>query len=316
MRIVYMGTPQLAASILEALAARHEIVGVFTRPDAVRGRGSKVAASPVKETAQQLGIPVYERTSLKDEEAIELMGSLAPDAVCVAACGIILPPAILGIPRVGCFNVHTSLLPRWRGAAPIERSILEGDETTGVCIMRMDEGLDTGPYCRRVEIPIAGMYVDALTDELARIGAEELLGALADAENGKISWTDQGAKGVTYAEKIKKGELALDAGDLARCLVAKVRASSSAHPARATVAGRTLAVERAALVEDGQGGELCEGLQPGQAKFAAKRLFLGAADGAIELLQVRPDGKKSMDARAFAGGIQGIKTMQLTWGRA
>lgn len=316
MRIVYMGTPQLAAFILEALAARHEIVGVFTRPDAVRGRGSKVAASPVKETAQQLGIPVYERTSLKDEEAIELMGSLAPDAVCVAACGIILPPAIIDIPRLGCFNVHTSLLPRWRGAAPIERSILEGDETTGVCIMRMDEGLDTGPYCRRVELPMDGMYVDALTDELARIGAEELVAALEAAENGEVEWVDQAAEGVTYAEKIKKGELGLDADNSARCLVAKVRASSSAHPARASVAGRTLAVERATLVEDEQGKQLCEGLQPGQARFAAKRLFLGAADSAVELLQVRPDGKKSMDARAFAGGIQGIKTMQLTWGRA
>lgn len=315
MRVVYMGTPQLAATILEALSAHHEVVGVFTRPDAVRGRGNKVVASPVKETALRLGAPVYERTSMKGADAVELVRSLAPDAICVAAFGIILPPAVLGIPCLGCFNVHTSLLPRWRGAAPIERSILEGDETTGVCIMRMDEGLDTGPFCRRVEIPVAGMYVDELTGELARIGAEELLAALGAAQRGEVAWTDQAAEGVTYAEKIGKGELALDACDSARRLVAKVRASSSAHPARASLAGKTLSVERAALVVDGQGEGLCEGLQPGQARFAAKRLFLGASDGAVELLQVRPDGKKSMDARAFAGGIQGIKTMQLTWGR-
>lgn len=316
MRVVYMGTPKLAATVLDVLAESHEVVGVFTRPDAVRGRGSKTAASPVKETALRLGIPVYERTSMKGDDEVGLMASLAPDAICVAAFGIILPKGILDIPRHGCFNVHTSLLPRWRGAAPIERSIIEGDETTGVCIMRMEEGLDTGPYCRRVEVQVNGMYVEELSAELARIGSAELVAALQSAEDGSIVWTGQAGEGVTYAEKIGKGELALGEGDGARVLVSKVRASSSAHPSRAVVAGKPLAVERAALVDDEPGLALCDGLQPGQARFAAKRLFLGADDGAIELLQVRPDGKKSMDARSFAGGIQGVKTMQLTWGRA
>ncbi len=316
MRVVYMGTPLLAATIMEALAECHEIVGVFTRPDAVRGRGSKTVASPVKEAALRLAVPVHERTSMKDSEAIELVKSLSPDAICVAACGIILPPEILAIPRYGSFNVHTSLLPRWRGAAPIERAILADDEVSGVCIMRMEKGLDTGPYCRRVELPVNGMYVADLTAELARIGSAELIAALAEAEDGSIEWIDQPDVGVTYAEKIVKGELALEQSDTAGCLVAKVRASSSAHPARATVAGKTLAVERAQVVEDENGLALCEGMQPGQAKFAAKRLFLGVSDGAVELLQVRPDGKKSMDARSFAGGIQGIKSMQLSWGRA
>ena len=253
---------------------------------------------------------------MKDEESVELMQSLAPDAACVAACGIILPREILEIPRYGCFNVHTSLLPRWRGAAPIERSILEGDDVTGVCIMRMEEGLDTGDYCRRVEVPIGMATVEELSAALARVGATELLAALADAEAGTIEWTPQGEKGLTYADKIGKDELALDPADSARHAAAKVRASSVAHPARAMVAGRTLAVEQARVVEDEQGTAFCANLGAGEAKFVAKRLFLGTDEGALELLTVKPDGKKSMDARSFAGGIQGIKNMQLTWGRA
>lgn len=316
MRVVFMGTPKLAATVLQAVASEHEVVGVVTRPDAVRGRGNKAVPSPVKEAALELGLSVFERTSMKDEGSLDLMRSFKPDAACVAACGIILPPEILDIPRYGCFNVHTSLLPRWRGAAPIERSILEGDDVTGVCIMRMEEGLDTGDYCRRVEVPIGMATVEELSDALAHVGSAELLSALADAEAGTISWTPQGEDGLTYAEKIGKGELALNPIDTAHRAAAKVRASSAAHPARAMVANRTLAVERAHIVEDEQGAALSENLKAGEAKFAAKRLFLGTAEGALELLQVRPDGKKSMDARSFAGGIQGIKNMQLTWGRA
>ena len=159
------------------------------------------------------------------------------------------------------------------------------------------------------------MYVDDLSDALARTGSTELLAALESAEEGSITWTDQADEGVSYAEKIRKGELSLDEDECAYVAVAKVRASSPAHPARATVAGRTLAVEKASLVADDQGLSLCNGMRAGEARFARKRLFLGAKDGAFELERVRPDGKNSMDARSFAGGIQGIKTMQLTWGR-
>ena len=316
MRAVFMGTPALAATILKGLAEAHDVVGVVTRPDAVRGRGNKPVPSPVKDAALGIGIPVLERTSLRDADSVKAIKELKPDVICVAACGIILPAEVLDIPTYGCLNVHTSLLPRWRGAAPIERSILEGDELSGVCIMRMEEGLDTGDYCKRVEVPIDGMYVDELSETLALIGAEQLVEAIGDVASGAVVWTSQGEDGITYAEKIKKGELALDPSDGAARAVAKVRASSAAHPARVEVAKRTLAVERAALVEDPQGVALCGDLVAGEAKFAAKRLFLKAADGAFELLNVKPDGKKSMDARSFAGGIQGIKNMRLTWGRA
>ena len=316
MRIIFMGTPAIAATVLEALASKHDVIAAVTRPDAVRGRGNKPVASPVKETALRLGIPVIEKAAVNDCDSIDLLKSLSPDMLCVAAYGIILPNEVLEIPKFGCLNVHTSLLPRWRGAAPIERAILAHDAVTGVCIMRMEEGLDTGDYCRRVETRIDDLSVHELGSELAQIGAIELLAAIDDVEYGTVQWTPQGDEGVTYANKIAKGELSIDDNDSARTCIAKVRASSAAHPARVMVADRTMAIEHASLVEDEQGTSLCEDLSAGQAKFAAKRLFLKASDGAIELLQVRPDGKKSMDARSFAGGIQGIKNMQLTWGRA
>ena len=316
MRVVFMGTPALAATVLEILAREHDVVGVITRPDAVRGRGSKPMPSPVKETALRLGIPVNERTSLKEDECVTMLESLDVDVVCVAACGIILPKRILDIPRLGCINVHTSLLPKWRGAAPIERAILAEDKMTGVCIMRMEEGLDTGDYCRRMEIPVGNATVQELSDSLAHIGGEELLKALDDIEAGTVTWTAQSEYGATYAEKIRKGELALDPDDAAHTAAAKVRASSQAHPARVSVAGRTLAVEEACVADDDQALELCEGLEKGSARFAAKRLLLVTRDGILELFNVRPDGKKSMDARSFAGGIQGIKNMHVTWERA
>ena len=316
MRVVFMGTPTLAATVLEALSTEHDVVGVVTRPDAIRGRGTKAVPSPVKEAALRIGCPIFEKTSLKDDGFVKLFKELDVDVACVAACGIILPKSILDIPRFGCINVHTSLLPRWRGAAPIERAILENDRTTGVCIMRMEEGLDTGDFCRRVEIPIAGETADELSAKLARIGAEELLDALSDIESGTVTWTPQVTDGITYAEKIMKGELALSPEDSAVKAAAKVRASNKAHPARVEIAGRTMAVEEAREADDSQAVSLCEGLNAGSAHFAAKRLLLITHDGILEIMRVKPDGKKSMDALAFAGGIQGIKNMQITWGKA
>ena len=316
MRVVFMGTPALAATVFEALAKKHDVVAVVTRPDAVRGRGNKAVASPVKEAALRHGIPVHEKTSLRDVDFAKYIKSLDLDAICVAACGIILPREILEIPRYGCINVHTSLLPKWRGAAPIERAILEEDETTGVCIMRMEEGLDTGDYCRRVEIPIEGATVAQLSDQLAVIGGEELLKALDEIEQGTVTWTVQAGDDITYAEKIQKGELSISPDDSANRAAAKVRASSQAHPARVEIANRTMAIEEAIVTSDEQACALCEGLSQGFARFASKRLLLVTRDGILEVLRVRPDGKKSMDARSFAGGIQGIKNMQVTWGRA
>lgn len=315
MRVVFMGTPKLAADILVEIAQQHEVVCVYTRPDAVRGRGAKLEPSPVKAAAERLGIPVRTATSLRDAEEQAHLAELAPDVICVAAYGCILPREVLEIPRYGCLNVHASLLPRWRGAAPIERAILAGDEQTGVCIMRMEEGLDTGPYCVRRATEVEGKSAAELTDELANLGARALLTGLSVVEQGGAEWTFQDDAAATYAEKLAKDELYPDPAEPAAAMVRKVLASSEAHPARAVIAGRSATVERVALPDDERAAALCDGLEQGAVRFAAKRLFLGTGDGAVEVLSLKPDGRKSMDARAFAAGVQGIKAGGCTWGR-
>ena len=315
MRVVFMGTPKLAADILVEIAQQHEVVCVYTRPDAVRGRGAKLEPSPVKAAAERLGIPVRTATSLRDAEEQAHLAELAPDAICVAAYGCILPREVLEIPRYGCLNVHASLLPRWRGAAPIERAILAGDEQTGVCIMRMEEGLDAGPYCVRRATEVEGKSAAELTDELANLGARALLTGLSVVEQGGAEWTFQDDAAATYAEKLAKDELYPDPAEPAAAMVRKVLASSEAHPARAVIAGRSATVERVALPDDERAAALCDGLEQGAVRFAAKRLFLGTGDGAVEVLSLKPDGRKSMDARAFAAGVQGIKAGGCTWGR-
>ena len=315
MRVVFMGTPKLAADILVEIAQQHEVVCVYTRPDAVRGRGAKLEPSSVKAAAERLGIPVRTATSLRDAEEQAHLAELAPDAICVAAYGCILPREVLEIPRYGCLNVHASLLPRWRGAAPIERAILAGDEQTGVCIMRMEEGLDTGPYCVRRATEVEGKSAAELTDELANLGARALLTGLSVVEQGGAEWTFQDDAAATYAEKLAKDELHPDPAEPAAAMVRKVLASSEAHPARAVIAGRSATVERVALPDDERAAALCDGLEQGAVRFAAKRLFLGTDDGAVEVLSLKPDGKKFMDARAFAAGVQGIKAGGCTWGR-
>ena len=313
MRVVFMGTPQLAADILVELAQQHEVVCVYTRPDAVRGRGAKLEPSPVKAVAERLEIPVRTPKTLRDPQEQQALEELAPDAICVAAYGCILPAEVLSIPQFGCLNVHASLLPRWRGAAPIERSILAGDAQTGVCIMRMEEGLDTGPYCVRRATEVPGKTAAELTDELANLGARALLTGLSVVEQGGAEWIEQDDAKATYAEKLAKDELFLHPTDEATVALRKVLASSDAHPCRAVVANRSVTVLVAAPVEDERGCALCEGIASGEVRFASKRLFIGMADGTIELVSVKPDGKKPMEGRAFAAGIQGIKAGGFTW---
>ena len=315
MRVVFMGTPHLASLVLDELAKHHEVVGVFTRPDAVRGRGKKLVASPVKERAQELGLTVHEANSLKGEEAVALVESLEPDVICVAAYGCLLPKAILEIPRFGCLNVHTSLLPRWRGAAPIERAILAGDEETGVCIMRMEEGLDTGPYCTCEPVSVGESYLSDMTAHLGQLGAQALVDALERVESGTAEWVEQSEDGLVYADKIAKGELDFAPEDPVRLICAKVRVSNESHPSKIAVAGKTIAVEQAQAVCLSDAPAASE-IKAGEVAFIAKKLVIGAADGAVELQRVKPDGKKSMEGRAFAAGLQGIKNKNVTWGRA
>ena len=308
MRVVFMGTPALAASVLDELSHHHEVVGVYTRPDAVRGRGRKLVASPVKELALSLGLEVHEPRTLRDDAVQREIAALEPDVICVAAYGALLPRAVLDIPRLGCLNVHASLLPRWRGAAPVERAILSGDAETGVCIMRMEEGLDTGDYCVTRSIPVEGKTTAELTDELALLGARALITALEHLEQGVVRWTPQGDEGVTYAEKIAKGELDVDPAVSALDNVRRVRASSTAHASRCVIAGRPVTVCAADCAAD------CD-VEEGCAALVGKKLLLGCSEGAVEVISLKPDGKKEMPASAFVAGCQALRAADADWGR-
>lgn len=313
MRVLFMGTPAFAATILEELSSQHEVVGVFTRPDAVRGRGRQLVASPVKEMAQTLKIPYYTPEHLADNETVQrALEVISPDVIVVAAYGALLPQYVLDAPKYGCLNVHASLLPRWRGAAPVERAILAGDEEAGVCVMRMEAGLDTGDYCVCRSVEIGDMDTDALTDRLASMGASALLVALAQLEEGALCWTKQDASQVTYAQKIVKSELNIDPSEPAIVARRKVQASTEAHPSKAQIAGRDVTLLSVSLV-GGEDTSLVKAVKAGEVAFLAKRLFLGVYDGAVEVLELKPDGKQPMDAKAFCAGVQGIKQGGLTW---
>ena len=221
----------------------------------------------------------------------------------MAAYGAILPKDVLDLPPFGCLNVHGSLLPRWRGAAPIERAILAGDEEIGVCIMAMEEGLDTGDYCVCRSLPAGSRTAAELTEELAALGASALLTALAQAEGGNLRWVAQDEALVTYAEKIAKGELNLDPAESAVANDRRVRASGAAHPARAVVAGRPLTVLAARVADDAP----ADRLGSGAAALIANRLLLGCAEGVLEVTEVKPDGKRAMDARSFAAGVPALR---------
>lgn len=310
MRIVFMGTPTFAATILEKIAAEHEVVGVFTQPDAVRSRGKKLDPSPVKTVALERGLQVFEYASFKNNSAFDELVALDPEVICVAAYGVLLPKAVIDLPPFGCLNVHGSLLPRWRGAAPIERAILADDAEVGVCIMQMEEGLDTGAYCQMKRLPRADLSASELTDTLASLGAQALLEVLADLEEDTIDWTVQDESQVTYAQKIEKGELDIAPDLKVRTALLRVRASSENHPSKCSIGGKEVSVVAAQLPEE---GALAADLVPGQVAFIAKRLYLGFADGALELVSVHPSGKKLMSAKDFAAGLQGVKRGEVTW---
>ncbi len=305
MRIVFMGTPDFAVPSLEAVASAHDVALVVTRPDAVRGRGKALVASPVKAKALELGIPVLEASRMTPEAKAAVIAA-APDILCVVAYGCILPDDLLAVPAHGAINVHASLLPRWRGAAPIQRAILAGDERTGVSIMRVAHDLDAGAWCRQASTEVAEKGETELTAELAQMGAVELLAALADIEAGRDVWTEQDESQVTLAAKVTKQEMRLDPADAAHVNALRVQASGDTAPARMALAGRGVRVMSAAERE-GHGS-----LAAGEVAVERGRVFLGCAEGALELLSVKPDGKKEMQVSAWAAGLRG----ELSWERA
>lgn len=298
MRVVFMGTPAFAVPSLRALDAAFDVALVVTRPDAVRSRGKKLEPSPVKEAALELGLPVLE-TARMTPEALEALRAAQADVFCVAAYGCILPNEVLTMAPAGCVNVHASLLPRWRGAAPIQRCILAGDAETGVSIMRIGQGVDTGDYCAQASCSVPGKTADELTAELGQLGGDLLVKMLPSIVDGTASWTVQDDSLVTHAAKISKAEMRLDPAASARDNVRRVLASSDAAPARCVVAGK---VARIVSAQEALAPSSISNLDAGAFAIHDKRLYMGCSDGIIEILELKPDGKRAMDAASWAAG--------------
>lgn len=297
MRVVFMGTPEFAVPSLQALAAAYDVALVVTRPDAVRSRGKRLEPSPVKAAALELGLPVLE-TARMTPEALDALRGTRADVFCVAAYGCILPDEVLTMAPAGCVNVHASLLPRWRGAAPIQRCILAGDAETGVSIMRIGHGVDTGDYCAQASCTIGEKTADELMRELGEQGGELLARVLPSVVDGTAVWTVQDESLVTHAAKVSKAEMLLDPAATAHENALRVRAASDAAPARCVVAGKPVRALRAQVAPD------APRVAPSAFEVRGKRVFLGCADGALELLEVKPDGKRAMDASAWAAGLR------------
>ena len=288
MRIVFAGTPEFAVSSLRAAARHHEVVAVYTQPDRPAGRGRGLAPSPVKLEAVARGIPVYQPESLKDEAAQQQLRDLQPDLMVVVAYGLILPKAVLAIPTHGCWNVHASLLPRWRGAAPIQRAIQAGDATTGVCLMQMEAGLDTGPMLLKVNTPISADDTGgSLHDRLAQLGPQAVLQAIDGLAAGTLKGEVQDDALANYAHKLNKDEARLDFSRPAVELERLVRAFHPWPICHTTLNGDALKVHTAELGE-GSGA-------PGSILAADKQgLTVACGEGALRLTRLQLPGGKPL----------------------
>ncbi|HQT26599.1 MAG TPA: methionyl-tRNA formyltransferase [Burkholderiales bacterium] len=300
MKIVFAGTPQFAAAALEALlAAGHEIPLVLTQPDKASGRGMKTTQSPVKMLALGHGLPVFQPKSLKnDREAERLLASLDADVMVVAAYGLILPEPVLNIPRLGCINIHASLLPRWRGAAPIQRAILAGDERTGITLMQMDAGLDTGDILSMTETPISAHDTgQTLHDRLAELGAKGIADLLSEERQERFPGKPQPEEGACYAAKLTKTEAAIDWRKDAAEIERMVRAFDP-FPGACCVFEETPLKIWLARVVPGMNGK------PGEALSAAKEpLIVACGKDALELLVLQKPGGKRLRASEFLSGF-------------
>ncbi len=297
-KIVFMGTPEFAVPALRKLIETQEVVGVVTQPDRPAGRGKKLRPSPVKTAAEQAGIPVYQPKSLRSEEAAEPLRRWEPDMIVVAAFGQILRPHVLDLPPHGCLNVHASLLPRWRGASPIQHAILAGDKETGITLMQMDVGLDTGPMFVQQAIPIwPDETAASLHNRLAELGAAMLGEYLDDILNGRILPTPQNNALSTYAPMIKKENGRLDWEQTSAQLDRHIRAMTPWPGAFTTWQGQNLKVLAARLVD----GRLPKGA-PGQVVGYGETAVILTQDGGLEPQQLQLAGKRAMTIADFLRG--------------
>ncbi|MGD2207603.1 MAG: methionyl-tRNA formyltransferase [Anaerolineae bacterium] len=301
-RIVFMGTPEFAVPALQALIEHHRVVGVVTQPDRRAGRGRKLKPSPVKKVALAQKTPLFQPKTLRTPEAAEHLAEWRPDVIVVAAFGQILRKPALELPPHGCINVHASLLPRYRGAAPIPAAILAGDTVSGVTIMRMDEGMDTGPILAQAERPIAPDDTTAsLTAKLADLGAELLIETLPGWLSGDLQAQPQNDSQATYCSMLKKKDGFLDWRRSAAHLDRQVRACDPWPSTYTTWQGQRLKVLRARPHPDWQG----EG-QPGVVILESSELGVVTGQGCLELLEVQLAGKRAMAADTFARGQRGL----------
>ena len=303
-----MGTPDFAVpTLLAVLEAGHEVAAVLTQPPRPAGRGKAPRPSPIQRAGEQAGLRIMTPKSLKGAEIQETIAALGADVGLVVAYGLILPRAVLEAPREGCFNLHASLLPRWRGAAPIQRAIMAGDRETGIAVMRMEEGLDTGPICAEERVPIPEtMTAGELHDILAERGARLMVEALAHLEAGRLDCRPQAREGVTYARKIEKAETRIDFSRPARAVHDHIRALSPFPGAWFEVPRREGGrAERVKVLRS----EVAEAGRPGAGKAAVPgevlddRLTIACGEGAVRLLEVQRAGKRPVAAEAFLRGL-------------
>ncbi len=296
-RIVFMGTPQFAVSSLLACLDLGDVVAVVTQPDKPRGRGQEVSFSPVKEAAVARGLPVLQPQKIKGTSFADELRALSADVAVVTAYGKILPQDVLDTPRLGCVNVHASLLPRFRGAAPIQWAIAHGDTVTGVCLMKMDAGMDTGPVIARKELPISPNDTSAsLHDALAALGGAVLRESLPGYLAGQLSPVAQPTEGVVMAPMIRKEDGHLDFTRPALVLERRLRAFTPWPGAFVTFNGSTLKITQAVAVSAATA-------VPGTVlSVSPEGIEVACAEGALRLTQLQPEGKKPMSAREFLNG--------------
>lgn len=301
LRIIYAGTPEFSVPALEALiASPHEVIAVYTQPDRPAGRGRELKASPVKETALKNHIPVFQPVSLKDEAAQNELAGLNADLMVVTAYGLILPAEVLHAPRLGCINIHASLLPRWRGAAPVQRAMLAGDSKTGITIMQMDEGLDTGDMLAITETGIEAIDTSStLHDRLMRLGAETLMQVLPSIADESVQRVKQNNDDACYADKLNKAEAKIDWNRSAVEIECVVRAYN-AWPVAFTAYQKKGRSATLRIWQAMAKGELVSNKLPGTVIHESEKgLDVATGDGVLRILQLQPEGKRMMSVSDF-----------------